>query len=134
MPQKHKEALQKFLVNLVEKPHALRQLRKDPRGFISKSALATTHKQILLGNNLQKIKGLVSDAIAEQKIAIVIKTSSGAKPSPRAPAGPGPSAAIHIVFGVEQPQVKVSLRPKLSKPGEIEAEAIHIVTKTRPGP
>ncbi|HVM48786.1 MAG TPA: hypothetical protein VMU04_12215 [Candidatus Acidoferrum sp.] len=71
MPDTPKKKLQKFLVNLVEKPHTLRRLKADPEGFIAKSGLSPAHKKILLGGNAGKIKDLVAGAGGKALIAMV---------------------------------------------------------------
>jgi hypothetical protein len=118
MPTSSKSALRKFLLNLVEKPQALHQLKKNPNDFINNSTLAKTHKQVLLGNNLKKIKSLVSDAVAMPEFAIGIhKDAMGQRVQ---------NAAFQIHIGVAQPQVQISLKRSASKLNKIEVSAIHI--------
>ena len=113
MPKTQKKALQKFLLNLMDKPQALKQLKSNPHRFISKSALSKTHKQILLGNDPKKIKNIVADAVAS------------------------PEFGFHIVFGTSQQQVKVSLgmKPKAFKESSKAplGFAINMVFNTGPG-
>jgi hypothetical protein len=122
MPESPKKTLHKFLLNLVEKPQSLRQLSKDPSGFINKSPLAQTHKKILLSSDPKKIKTLVSGAVTGEDAGFIIQAAAGAQPGGEVAEG------FHIVFGAKS-NVKVSLKPKGKKPGQVQvAAAITIVT------
>src|ERR1035437_1474612 len=118
MPTTSKNALQKFLLNLLEEPRALHQLKMNPSGFIKKSTLAKAYKQILLSNNLIKIKGLVSNAVAKPEFVITIHGDATGQPAQM--------AAFHIHIGAAQPQVQVTLKQGASKARRIYVSAIHI--------
>ena len=145
MPKTQKKALQEFLLNLIEKPQALKKLRTSPATFISKSALSKTHKQVLLSSDAKKIKDAVAEAVANlefypnihaaadaelgfyphmgaaaaSKAQIAYIHISGDKPpKPKGLKG-SQEFAFHIVFGASQPKVKVSLKPKVPKKSKI---------------
>ena len=140
MPETRKNAMQRFLVNLMEKPQALKKLKADPAKFISKSALSSTHKKILLSSDVKMIKDAVAKSVTDLNFYPQIGAGAGYihiggdKPIRVKGFKASPEFGFHIVFGAAQPQVKVSLRPKVSEkmmttekgPVVLETFAIHI--------
>jgi hypothetical protein len=93
MPDIPQRKLQKFLVNLVEKPHTLKQLKADPEGFIAKSGLSPAHKKILLGKDTKKIKNLIAGAGGKAVIAMIWLVGVARKGAMVFPNTPAPSKA-----------------------------------------
>jgi len=112
------------MVGLIEKPHTLKLLKEDPKSFIAKSALSKAHKQILLSNDAEKIKSLVSDVAGAQELKMVFVTAPG-KPAPAVE----PEGMVFI-FGAEEQKVKVAVKPKFSKKSPIATEMAAIVFVT----